>query len=261
MVEDFTYTLQRAPVDETNTPGNYADVQVSKLNADGTYSDASIKDVAEKDALDQPKASPLYDRGIPAAGGKYQYRIKATKTGADDKYLTWNSSGSAIITVDPLSSVLTSSGDRPTISIGSPAVEGTGDTRKLVYSITPDALAYKDALQSGDKLVVYWAKSTSSEGYTQGIWIGTQKVEFDKAKLEGTDRAKTFTVSYPSTSSEFIFVQAFLETASGKKKIAVANSNGNYNWSYGGAIQSGIQTFYINGGDPETRYAAQLSTF
>ena len=254
----YTYTLERATVDTaTGNPGTYAPVAVSKQNPDETYTSTgvTISTLLEKDALDQPKNSTLYDTAITP--GTFTYRIKAVN-GTETKYLPSTSNSNVIVTIDPLNYV---SGQ---ISIGAPTEVGTGASRKLEYTITPSPSLYKNALQANDKLVVYWATSSNSNGYLQGIYTAANSKTFNKTQLEaGT--AQSIEVPYTAASYDYVFVVAYLETASGKKIYVAASmggGNANYTWnsSWGSDPTNGIYTvvsYYING---DQRYAVRLST-
>ena len=258
----YTYTLERAPVDAVGDPGTYAAVAVSKLNPDGTYTSTgvTISTLLEKDALDQPKNSTLYDTAITP--GTFTYRIKAVN-GTQTKYLPSTSNSNVIVTIDPLNYV---SGQ---ISIGAPTEVGTGASRKLEYTITPSPSFYKNALQANDKLVVYWATSSNSNGYLQGIYTAANSKTFNKTQLEaGT--AQSIQVPYILTSYDNVFVVAYLETASDKKIYVESSSMGggggssNYTWNwnqFGGDPANGIQNVTSYSINNELRYAATLNTY
>ncbi|MDR2482348.1 MAG: hypothetical protein LBD08_01810 [Treponema sp.] len=221
--DGYEYILERAPVDAAGEPGTYTPVTVSKL--EGTKLDGTIEALGQT-----PAFSTVYDRTVPSAGDKYVYRIKASKDGVD-KYFP-NPIGTSV-SVNPRDFI----GSSKSISIGGSSATGTGADRELRYTITPSALTYKGALQEGDKLVVYWAKSDGVLDYENGIWLDTQKVEFDKTALEAsTPAGKPLVVPYTSTEATAnvgVYVQAFLETASGKKFLVVRNigdTGGIYKW-------------------------------
>jgi hypothetical protein len=205
--------------------GDYAAVTLSKYPGSDTPLDAGD---LTPDFLGNLPVSTVYDRTLPATdGAKYSYRVKAVK-GTDTQYKTASSQP----TVNAKTYI------RGSISVAAkggvtPAPAAVGNT---TYAITPE-ITYKDALQTGDKLVLYWVRG-DYEIYRNGPYLETNKVEFTKAQLEaGT--AQTLTVPANTNTGEYLYVQAYLVFADGTRQNVqqYASFSWNYSsWSYTGGI-------------------------
>ena len=207
-----TYAVERAPVDAAGNAGAYT--------AATLYKDSSATTVLPPAELTANATGlpTIYDK-LPATPGKYKYRVKATKGS-----VTQTKEISSPITVDPRNQASGS------ISIGT----ATGSDPKT-YAVTP-SLTYKGALQTGDKLVIYYVKGKNSSvasPYTQGV-------EFSKAELEAaTVVAKNLEIP-KAAGDTYAYVKAYLVFADGSGKApqsvtssistsgGVSSNNGTY---------------------------------
>ena len=249
-----TYSVERAPVDADGLIGAYATVQLKQWNStSGNYEDINFANFLP-DFLGHPAASPSgYDRSLSAAAGTYQYRIKAVKGDATaygtDDY-------DSRVTVNPRQEI------RGTIEVTPSSISGADRTYQVKPYIT--VVGYKNALQTGDKLVVYWISSPSSDGYQTGPWVAAQKLEFTKADLEAdTVTGKTLTIPY--TAGNYVFAQAYLEYADGTRGDVRIGYNGNFTWSYygssSGAFAGGGEYEVYSGSNSVHHYYVRLAYF
>jgi hypothetical protein len=230
---EVVYTVERADVDAAGNAGTYGKRDV--------YSDPSATTILnDVDLTGRALGMPtVYDKGLEF-GKTYKYRIKATKgTGATAKTQTREISG--FVTGEPRDFAYSS------ISIGAP----TG-TNPKTYNVSP-TLFYKGALQTGDKLVIYYVKGNSSYGYElyrYGTY--TKGIEFTKAELEA---AASKDLDIPQeTGDNVAYVQAYLEFSDGREPQNVSYS------SYGGSgVTSNSSSSYWNGN--EQIYYGELNDY
>jgi hypothetical protein len=206
---DVAYTVERATVDAAGNAGDYDKVSVYKdVSSTGTTGDLTA------DILGNLPYSLVYDKILPATGGKYKYRIKATKgTLTQTKEISYGL-GVDVVTVDPLNYV-----DVMTIEIVLVDAEGTDKK----YNITPK-LTYKGVLQANDKLVIYYVKGSDTDIYKNGPYKKAQSISFSKTELEA---ATGKDLSIPKAEGdEYAYVQAYFEFADGRerKNVTVSSS-------------------------------------
>ena len=277
VITGYTYTLERAKLDESGNPGAYTAVTPQKRKPNTTpvaYEDAAINEVnGGIDAVGTPQSGPtLYDRAFiedTAAAGTYRYRINAVKGTETPKYLESQSSYGQVSYFEvTIGSVAYIQGQ---ISVSAPQDipdDGSALTGKK-YTITP-SLTYKGALQTGDKLVVYWLKANNSYDFRYGPWNADNKVEFTKTDLEAASIA-TQDITVPFIESDeynaYIFAQAFIVLNDGTR-ISVQNWS-NYSWntsssgisnSGGGYYDAANPSSGGGGGGNSPNYAVQLNT-
>jgi hypothetical protein len=187
-----TYAVERAPVDAAGNAGTYA--AVATLYKESSCTTALTAADLTADVLGL--LPTVYDK-LSLTAGKYKYRVKATKQGVTSQTREISST----ITVDPRNYASVS------ISIG--AATGT-DTK--TYAVTP-SLTYKNTLQTGDKLVIYYVKGASGVYQTGPYAAG---VEFTKAELEAEPvEAKNLVI--PKTANDSAaYAQAYLVFADGR---------------------------------------------
>jgi hypothetical protein len=191
-----TYAVERTPVDAAGNAGTYA--AVSTLYASATGTTALTAADLTADVLGLLKYSSVYDKSLPATAGKYKYRVKATKG-----TVTQTKEISSTVTVDPRNYTYVSS-----ISIGA----ATG-TNPKTYAVTP-SVSYKDALQTGDKLVIYYAKGAYGV-YQTGPY--TKGIEFSKDELEAATAKE---LKIPKIASDnYAYMKAYLEFADGSCEL------------------------------------------
>jgi hypothetical protein len=199
---EVTYSVERAPVNEAGNAGTYAAVGALYTSA---ASDAAVLTAANltADVLGNLKYSTVYDKSLPAASGKYKYRVKAVKGD-----VTQTKEISSSVTVDPHSQLSGSS-----ISITVVTTDST--TGAKTYAVTP-SLTPKGALQTGDKLVIYYVKSASSDDvYKTGPY--TQGVEFSKDGLEAASVTENLVIP-KATDDAYAYVQAYFVFADGSRQ-------------------------------------------
>ncbi|GAB6391272.1 MAG: hypothetical protein MdMp014T_0645 [Treponematales bacterium] len=213
------YSVERAPVDEAGNAGTYAAVTLSKSS-----NTASAPTAAEltADFLGNLPISTVYDRGVPKTPGAYKYRLAATKSGKT-QYLPQ----SGTVPVNPRSLVINSL----PLSVGAQNNATAGHTK---YAVTP-GITFKDALQTGDEVVVYWIKGGSSAG-TTGPWLEANKVTFTKANIEaGT--VQTIDITDATYPGDYIFVRAYLVVDGERSTNLSGNFTGSgYSAGYGDYI-------------------------
>ncbi|GHV28042.1 hypothetical protein AGMMS4952_10810 [Spirochaetia bacterium] len=226
-VSGVTYTIDRAPVDAAGNAGTYAPVTISS----NRYDDIAVTFTV--DVLGNILPSTVYDRGLTTDVAEYKYRLTAVRE-SQTQYKEQNST----LEVNPRDSIY---GDI-TVGAGSPITGGTG------YQVTP-SLDYTDALQTGDKLVLYWVNGNSNS-YQNGPYLDAN-IEFSKAELEAATIVPK-TLSVTGTGSD-AYVQAYLVFADGTRK----NVEQYYNYHWNGTGSPGIQ--YVGGysisGSPLIYYA------
>ena len=229
-----SYSVERATVDENGVVGAYAEVTLKRPNSAYPINFADFV----PGFLGHPASTPQGIDTLPTTVRTYQYRIKAVKDGVavygTDSYYSR-------VTIDhPRQQI------QGTIEVTATAISGT--SRK--YQVTPSITSYKNALQSGDKLVVYWIKSPYGDGYQTGPWVASQKLEFTNAELEA-DAPTGKELSIPYTAGNYVFAEAYLEYADGTRADVRFNyyDNGGFNWNTsGGAFATGA---FANGSSYE----------
>jgi hypothetical protein len=215
---EVTYTVERAPVDVAGNAGTYAAVSVYK-NTSATAALGTADLTA--DVLGNLPNSTVYDKSVPVAGGKFKYRIKATKGTVTKTKEIYD-----VVTIDPRNYANLS------ITMGAPTA-ATGNS--TTYSVTPSI--FKGALQADDKLVIYYVKGSSSYGYQNGPYV--KGLEFSKTELEAaTVTSKTLTIPGPTIANGYVFVQAYIEPAGGTVRQNVNP------WSYSDAGVSSSNSYY-----------------
>jgi hypothetical protein len=226
-----TYTVDRAPADAAGNAGTYAAVSVYKNTADTTALTAAD---LTADVLGNLPNSTVYDKSLPAAAGKYKYRIKAVKG-----TVTQTKEIHSAVTVDPRSYAGSLS-----ISLGA-ATAGAGTPPPQTYAVTP-GLAYKGALQAGDRLVIYYVKGSSSNLYETGPYI--QGIEFSKAELEAAAVVAKDLVIPKTDGDSYAYAQAYIVFADGRAPRNLSSASG------GGVSSTG--SYQANGGYDNIYYAA-----
>jgi hypothetical protein len=210
-----TYTVERAPVDAAGNAGTYVGVSVYKGPSATDTTALGTADLTA-DILGNLPNSTVYDKSLPAAGGKFKYQIKATKGTVTQTKET------SIVTADPREF-----GSSLSISFGA----ATPGTNAQTYSVTP-ALSPKGVMQAGDRLVIYYVKGDYSLQPQNGPY--TQGVEFSKAELEAaTVASKTLTIP-KGDDDTVVYVQAYVVFADDAGR---ANRNVSSN-SFGGGVNS-----------------------
>jgi hypothetical protein len=172
----------------------------------------------------------VYDKGLEL-GKTYKYRIKATKGTA-----TQFREISSTVTTDPRNYSF------PSITIGAATTSGNNQR----YAVTPSI--YKNALQTGDKLVIYYVKGNSSS-YPYNLYQDTytKGIEFNKTELEA---ATGKNLDIPQvTGDDVAYVQAYIVFADGRTPQNVTSYNG-------GGVNSGD---WYNPGGGTAIYYAQLN--
>jgi hypothetical protein len=223
------YSLERATVDAaTGNDGTYDEVTLSTTGATATALPTGALTADVLGNLPVTAMSPVYDRGLPATAGKYQYRIKAVKGS-----VTQTKEISTTVTASTYSAISSSS-----ISIAT----ATGTDTKT-YAVTP-ALSPKGALQAGDKLVFYYVKGASGV-YETGPY--TKSIEFTKADLEATTVTAKNLVITKGTDDDAAYVQAYIEFADGSKRSVSSNIT----------VSGGVSgtTYYTDGSGNSIYYA------
>jgi hypothetical protein len=109
-----TCSVERAAVDAAGNAGTYAAVTLSASPSTATALPTGALTADVLGNLPVTAISTVYDRGLPAAGGKYKYRIKAVKGS-----VTQAKEISTTVTADPRSYAT------GYISIGTPSGTGT----------------------------------------------------------------------------------------------------------------------------------------
>jgi hypothetical protein len=105
-------------------------------------------------------------------------------------------------------------------------------------------LDYKNALQTGDKLVLYYvSSSTNSQIYQTGPYTAANSITFSKADLEAAAPIAAKKITVPAANT-YVYVQAYLEYANGQRVNVTSPYNNNYTWSYSPGI-SAIDYYYF----------------
>jgi hypothetical protein len=200
-----TYKVERAAVDALGNTGPYTTVTLSKKQ------DADEAVNLTSDILGN-MISTVYDRTLPPSAGSYKYQIKATK-GTDSQTREINS-----FSINPREFI------RGKISVDAKTTNGSNS----VFKVTP-SLDYKNALQTDDKLVLYYVSSnTDGDIFQNGPYTTAKSIIFTKTELEANPIVgKNITV--PAADS-YVYVQAYLEYADGRKKNI--GNDGPYFWNY-----------------------------
>jgi hypothetical protein len=236
-----TYSVERASVDSLGVVDTDTYVAITLSKDSGT--DTPLADGAlTPDILGNLPLSYVYDRTIPLTdGAKYSYRVKAVK-GADTQYKTASSQA----TVNVKTYI------QGNIFVASKTVSASNS----IYAITP-SLTYKGALQTGDKLVLYWLTSNNSSAYQTGPYLEANKVEFTKDNLEAASIvAKNITIPTASLES-YVFVQAYLVYADGTTQNVSQYSSYNLSFSWENANAYG----YTGGISSVSGYSSSSGTY
>ena len=245
-VHAFVVSLERATVDADGVVGAYA--------SPGGLANINFANFLP-DFLGHPAASPEFTDTLPATPGIYQYRIKAVKDGVTVYGTDDSSYNYSRVSVNPRQEI------QGTIAVAATTIDGTDRKYQVKPRLTDSS--YKNALQTGDKLVVYWISSPNSSGYQTGPWAASQKIEFNKAELE-VDEPTGKQLTIPYTAGNYVFAQAYLEYADGTRADVRFSGGGNgFKWDYSqgspsGAFVGGTQYSVSSGGGYVQHYYVQL---